>query len=106
MVSAPAFRDFMMTALKDKPAIPFRIPSGIRLVRVSAKTGQLAKPGDRDVIYEAFKPGTEPNGQPGQVVNGNGITLGAGDIVPGMGASNTDDSGPQTAPSSGTGGLY
>jgi len=40
------------------------------------------------------------------VVNGNGITLGAGDIVPGVGASNTDDSGPQTAPSSGTGGLY
>jgi penicillin-binding protein 1A len=106
MVSAPAFRDFMMAALKDKPAIPFRIPPGIRLVRVNAKTEQLAKPGDRDVIYEAFKPGTEPNGQPGQVVSGNGITLNAGDVVPGMGASNTDDSGPQTAPASGTGGLY
>ncbi|MGO9785201.1 MAG: penicillin-binding protein 1A [Stellaceae bacterium] len=106
MVSAPAFRDFMMGALKDKPAIPFRIPPGIRLVRVNAKTGQLAKPGDRNVIYEAFKPGTEPNGQPGQVVSGNGITLNAGDIIPGMGASNTDDSGPQTAPASGTGGLY
>jgi penicillin-binding protein 1A len=106
MVSAPAFRDFMIGALKDKPAIPFRIPPGIRLVRVSAKTGQLAQPGDKDVIYEAFKPGTEPNGQPGQVVSGNGITLSAGDVVPGVGASNTDESGPQTAPSSGTGGLY
>ncbi len=106
MVSAPAFRDFMMAALKDKPAIPFRIPPGIRLVRVNAKTGQLAKPGDRNVIYEAFKPGTEPNGQPGQVVSGNGVTLDAGDVVPGMGASNADDSGPQTAPASGTGGLY
>ncbi len=106
MVSAPAFRDFMMAALKDKPAIPFRIPPGIRLVRVNAKTGQLARPGDGGVILEAFKPGTEPNGQPGQVVSGNGITLNAGDVVPGMGASNTDDSGPQTAPASGTGGLY
>ena len=106
MVSAPAFRDFMTAALKDKPAIPFRIPPGIRLVRVNAKIGQLAKPGDRNVIYEAFKPGTEPNGQPGQVVSGNGITLDAGDAVPGMGASNTDDNGPQTAPASGTGGLY
>ena len=107
MVSAPAFRDFMIAALKDKPAIPFRIPPGIRLVRVNAATGQLAKAGDRNVIYEAFKPGTEPTGQPGKVVSGNGITLGAGEAVPGMGPSDEDDSGPtQAAPRSGTGGLY
>jgi len=107
MVSAPAFRDFMATALKDKPAIPFRIPPGIRLVRVNPKTGQLAQAGDKNVIFEAFKPGTEPTGQPGQVVSGNGITLGAGDIMPGEGA--TDDDGPapsQAAPRGGTGGLY
>jgi len=59
-VSAPVFRDFMAAALKDKPAIPFRIPPGIRLVRVNPVTGLLAQSGDKNVIYEAFKPGTEP----------------------------------------------
>ncbi|HZL58508.1 MAG TPA: penicillin-binding protein 1A [Stellaceae bacterium] len=107
MVSAPAFRDFMATALKDKPAIPFRIPPGIRLVRVNPKTGQLAQAGDKNVIFEAFKPGTEPTGQPGQVVSGNGITLGAGDIMPGEGAADDDGPAPsQAAPRGGTGGLY
>ena len=62
-VSAPIFKDFMKKALFDKPAIPFRIPPGIRLVRVQAETGRLARPGDRRVILEAFKPGTMPKGQ-------------------------------------------
>jgi penicillin-binding protein 1A len=61
-VSAPVFRDFMAAALKNKPAIPFRIPSGIHLVRVDAATGLPAHPGDKNVIFEAFKPGTEPTG--------------------------------------------
>ncbi len=59
-VSAPIFRDFMAEALADQPAIPFRIPSGIRLVRVNAKTGMPARPGERNAILEAFQPGTEP----------------------------------------------
>ena len=61
-VAAPIFRDFMSAALKDQPAIPFRIPAGIRLVRVNQDTGRLAKPGDRKVVLEAFKPGSEPSG--------------------------------------------
>ena len=59
-VAAPIFRDFMIGALEGKPAIPFRIPPGIRLVRVDVQTGLLARAGDRKVILEAFKPGTEP----------------------------------------------
>jgi penicillin-binding protein 1A len=62
-VAAPVFRDFMAAALKDQPPIPFRIPPGIELVRVDATTGQPPRPGDKNVIYEAFKPGTEPTGQ-------------------------------------------
>ncbi|HNS86936.1 MAG TPA: penicillin-binding transpeptidase domain-containing protein, partial [Parvularculaceae bacterium] len=54
-VAAPIFGDFMAAALDDQPGIPFRIPSGIRLVRVNAKTGQPAGPGDPNVILEAFK---------------------------------------------------
>ena len=60
-VAAPVFRDFMAQALAHAPAIPFRIPPGIRLVRVSSRTGLLARPGERGVILEAFKPGTEPS---------------------------------------------
>jgi penicillin-binding protein 1A len=56
----PIFKDFMAEALKDEPPIPFRIPEGIRLVRVNATTGQRATRGDRRVILEAFKAGTEP----------------------------------------------
>jgi penicillin-binding protein 1A len=59
-VCAPIFRDFMAEALKDVPATPFRIPPGVRLVRVNPETGHLAQAGDSKVIYEAFKPGTEP----------------------------------------------
>src|SRR5215470_10142922 len=70
--SAPVFRDFMMEALKDKPATPFRVPPGIRLVRVNYKTGQRVQPGDTGrVIWEAFRPGTEPNGMPMQIVEGD-----------------------------------
>jgi penicillin-binding protein 1A len=35
VVSAPMFRDFMMTALKDAPATEFRIPPGLQMVRVN-----------------------------------------------------------------------
>ncbi len=59
-VAAPIFRDFMKEALAESPATPFRIPPGIRLVRINAETGQLARAGDKRVILEAFKPGTEP----------------------------------------------
>ena len=53
-------RDFLKVALADKPPIPFRVPPGIKLIRVDAKTGMRAGPGDTKVILEAFKPGTAP----------------------------------------------
>ena len=62
-VAAPVFRDFMAAALKNQPAIPFRIPEGVRLVRLNIETGRLARPGDKKVILEAFKPGTVPSGE-------------------------------------------
>jgi len=89
-VAAPIFRDFMAAALKDKPAIPFRIPPGIRLVRVDARTGQLANSGTRSIILEAFKPGTVPSGDT-QVLEGRSWA------APGTSA---------TGAITGTGGLY
>jgi penicillin-binding protein 1A len=59
--AAPVFRDFMQMALKDKPATPFRVPPGIKLIRVNASTGTRAGQGEGGgVILEAFKPGTTP----------------------------------------------
>ncbi len=90
-VSAPVFRDFMAAALDGKPAIPFRIPPGIRLVRINARTGQLARTGDKNVILEAFKPNAMPSSDR-QVLEGQSWSD-AGDSVRG-------------APTAGTGGLY
>jgi penicillin-binding protein 1A len=59
-LAAPIVRDFLKVALADKPPIPFRVPPGIKLIRVDAKNGMRAPPGDPKVILEAFKPGTAP----------------------------------------------
>jgi penicillin-binding protein 1A len=59
-LSAPIAKDFFKAALADKPAMPFRVPPGIKLIRVDVKTGQRAGPGTTSAILEAFKPGTAP----------------------------------------------
>jgi penicillin-binding protein 1A len=56
----PVFLEIMTDALAERPATPFRVPPGVRLVRVDAETGLLAGPGSGTVILEAFLPGTEP----------------------------------------------
>jgi penicillin-binding protein 1A len=59
--AAPIARDFMKLALADKPAIPFRVPAGIKLILVDQMTGMRASPGSgAKTILEAFKPGTAP----------------------------------------------
>jgi penicillin-binding protein 1A len=60
-IAAPIVRDFMKVALADKPAVPFRVPAGIKLIRVDARSGMRASPGQGGgTILEAFKPGTAP----------------------------------------------
>ncbi len=94
-VALPVFIDFMKVALKDKPAIPFRIPPGLRMVRVREADGLSAQGGDKDVIWEPFKPGTEPQSA-GPVLDGSGPVDGATSSVAPANAT----------PSEGTGGLY
>jgi penicillin-binding protein 1A len=60
-VAAPIFANFMKLALADKKAVPFRVPPGIKMVRVNPKTGLKAQPGDEDAILEAFKPNEDPD---------------------------------------------
>ena len=110
-VAAPAFKEFMGEALKDQPAIPFRIPPGLDMVRINATTGQLARGGDKSAIYEPFKPGTEPNGRDmGVVLNGGEAGPAAGTVPAAATAPEESDVTPATsaapAPASGTGGLY
>ena len=88
-VSAPIFRDFMTAALAGKPSIPFRIPPGVRMVRINSRTGKLARTGDKNIILEAFKPGTEPTGE--------------SEILEGQSWSPT---GGSASSASGTGGLF
>jgi len=60
VLAATIVRDFMKVALADKPAVPFRVRAGIKLIRIDPKSGMRAGPGDQRVILEAFKPGTAP----------------------------------------------
>jgi penicillin-binding protein 1A len=96
-LAAPVVRDFLKVALADKPPIPFRVPPGIKLIRVDAKSGMRAGPGDTKVILEAFKPGTAPPDSYsviGAEAGGNG---GAMSVSPDSAAG---------AVRTGTGGLY
>ena len=60
-IAAPIVRDFLKVALADKPAVPFRVPAGIKLIRIDARSGMRAYAGQTSsTILEAFKPGTAP----------------------------------------------
>ncbi|MEO0881925.1 MAG: penicillin-binding protein 1A [Pseudomonadota bacterium] len=60
-VAAPIFTEFMEAALAERPELPFRIPPGVRLVEIDAKTGKLPTAETTQRITEAFRPGTEPS---------------------------------------------
>lgn len=72
-VASPIFKEFMEKALKDKPGTPFRIPPGVRLIRINHDTGERAEPGDRNVIMEAFRPGEGPGSN--HTVTGGGVPV-------------------------------
>ena len=66
-LAAPIFKDFALATFKDMPKVPFRAPEGIRMVRIDRRSGRKvfgAWPNGEEaraaVIWEAFKPETEP----------------------------------------------
>jgi penicillin-binding protein 1A len=98
-LAAPVVKNFLKVALAGKPPVPFRVPPGIKLIRVDLKTGRRAGPNSARVILEAFKPGTAPPDDYPVVGYGEGERGGQpffGNVPP--------DSG--RAVRSGTGGLY
>ncbi|HYP57302.1 MAG TPA: penicillin-binding protein 1A [Beijerinckia sp.] len=88
--TAPIFRDFMKMALKDKPDVPFRVPPGIKLISVDARSG-VRSTGSSSIL-EAFKPGTAPPD-----------TYAASDAAPRAQTVNPDA---DRLVGTGTGGLY
>jgi penicillin-binding protein 1A len=60
-VAAPVVRDFLEVALENYPVAPFRVPEGVSLVPIDARTGEPSVLGRPGTILEAFQPGTEPN---------------------------------------------
>ncbi|MEC7489786.1 MAG: penicillin-binding protein 1A [Pseudomonadota bacterium] len=80
-VAAPVFKRFMEAALKEHPAIPFRVPPGLQFVRVDARSGRPAGPGANTVIMEAFLPGTVPK-RGGEVLDGSSDSTGGLGSVP------------------------
>ncbi len=105
-LAAPVVKEFLKVALADKPAAPFRVPPGIKLVRVDLKSGTRAGPGTERAILEAFKPGTAP--PDGYSVVGGGDAPPDGQYPPGGGRPFGFGVSPdaERAVRSGTGGLY
>ncbi|UTO27699.1 penicillin-binding protein 1A [Bartonella harrusi] len=97
-LAAPVFGEFMETALKGKPDVPFKMPEGMILMPINRKTGMLAEAGDRDVIIEAFKPGTGP----ADIYQVIGSTSSFQEGIP----AKTTSPQVNKALESGTGGLY
>ncbi|MEJ2067457.1 MAG: penicillin-binding protein, partial [Deltaproteobacteria bacterium] len=58
--ASPIWLSFMQKALAGKPVKNFPIPEGIVFAKIDPKTGLLASPGAKDVVFECFKEGTQP----------------------------------------------
>ena len=68
----PIFYYFMEEALKDVPDTNFRIPQGIKLVRINPNTGKPSEPGDATVITEALKPDYSFDENKQRIIGGSG----------------------------------
>ena len=108
-LAAPVVRDFLKEALAGVPAVPFRTPSGMKLVRVNHKSGLPSGPGDKGAILEAFKPGQEPLGAVAEAIGGEGEEMAGeefGAAPPPPPFTPGPAPGSDRALTSGTGGLY
>ena len=51
----PIWIDYMQTALQGRPEHSLKQPSGLVTVKIDPTTGLLARPGQRDAIFEIFR---------------------------------------------------
>jgi penicillin-binding protein 1A len=65
-IAVPIWRQFAEVVLKDAPKLPFTAPPGIRMVKIDRRSGKRVFGGTPSterragVIWEAFKPESEP----------------------------------------------
>ncbi len=104
--AAPIFRDFMKEALVNQPGTPFRIPTGIVLVPVDAKTGTPEPAGTPGAIMEAFKPGTEPGSETADAFAPDNSGSSAPSAPPAANAPPPPADSVNVQIGKGTGGLY
>ena len=104
--AAPIFKDFMAAALSETPDVPFRIPAGVRLVRVDAESGLPARVGSGRTILEAFRPGSEPSDNIATLDGPMGTGDGLERVEDGRGAFRPAATPVTGSAVMGTGGLY
>jgi penicillin-binding protein 1A len=75
VIAAPIFKAFAKPAMEGMPVKPFRATAGVRMVRIDRRSGKRvygAFPSESDplsaVIWEAFKPESEPRRSVGKDV--------------------------------------
>ncbi len=56
----PIWIEYMRAALKDTPQLKRQMPAGIVRVKIDPSTGQLARTGQRDAIFEYFRKDNVP----------------------------------------------
>jgi penicillin-binding protein 1A len=116
-LAVPVFKEFMRTALEGTPPRPFRVPEGVSMVQVNAKTGRTTSASDPNVIWEPFLDGTQPDtysavgpkqnsandNQDGVYSSSSGIVLDAEQTDEMLTPNPDDNSSPSLE---GTGGVY
>ena len=112
-VAAPAFKEFMADGAQGPAGHAVPHSAGPRHgARQRRRPASSPRAGDRNDIYQPFKPGTEPTARSAGVVVDGGETAPAPAMPVPCRAAATASRGPeesdvpQTAPASGTGGLY
>ncbi len=108
-VALPIVVDFLSVALKDVPSKPFKMPPGMKLVRMKEMTGQMAQGGDAGVIYEALKENQSLHGRASSSSTRGSSPRTKYDYAPVNHSFSPPPSpsyNPAPAPLTGTGGLY
>jgi penicillin-binding protein 1A len=110
--AAPIFKEFMGEALKDALPVPFRVPPGVRMVQVNARSGQPTYADDPDAIWEPYLAGTEPTAsdyvprdfsdpEDGEAANPYSVQQ-----MPSENLEPSQPGGGNSSPMDGTGGFY
>ena len=57
----PAWIDFMREALRDIPEQPLEMPAGMLTMRINAETGEAARAGEPNTLFEVFREESAPS---------------------------------------------